>query len=71
LWEHPVLDARPVEVFRDLYPQGENYLVSPAEKKPYRVRRGGLVFTACSAGDLPVMVQVSQTDCLNPVTERE
>jgi len=48
------LDARPVKVFRDLYPQGENYLVSPAVKKPYRIRRGDLVFTACSTGDLPV-----------------
>lgn len=47
------LDAKPVEVFRSLYPKGDNYIVSPAVKTPYRVRRGGLVFTACSTEDLP------------------
>ncbi len=47
------LDARPVEAFRDLYPQGENYIVSPAVIKSYRVRRGGLLFTACSTWNLP------------------
>ncbi len=47
------LDAKPVEVFRSLYPEGENYIVSPAVKKPYKVRRGDLVFTACTTGDLP------------------
>jgi len=47
------LDAKPVEAFRDLYPEGDNYIVSPAVKKPYRVRRGDLVFTACSTRDLP------------------
>jgi len=48
------LDTKATEAFRALYPQGENYLVSPAVKKPYRLRRNGLVFTACSTGDLPV-----------------
>ncbi|MFQ5638907.1 MAG: ATP-binding protein [bacterium] len=47
------LDPRPVEVFRSLYPKGENYIVSPAVKKPYKVRRGDLVFTACTTRDLP------------------
>lgn len=47
------LDAKPLEAFRELYPQGKNYLVSPAVKAPYRVRRGNLVFTVCSTGDLP------------------
>ncbi|HED18830.1 MAG TPA: ATP-binding protein [Gammaproteobacteria bacterium] len=47
------LDAKPVKAFRDLYPEGKNYLVSPAVKAPYRVRRGKLVFTVCSTGDLP------------------
>ncbi|HFQ14164.1 MAG TPA: ATP-binding protein [Gammaproteobacteria bacterium] len=46
-------DAKPVEVFRGLYPKGDNYIVSPAVKKPYKVRRGDLVFTACSTRDLP------------------
>lgn len=47
------LDAKPVEVFRELYPDGDNYIVSPAVKKPYRLRRGKLVFTACSTLNLP------------------
>lgn len=47
------LDAKPVEVFRSLYPQGDNYILSPAVKKPYKLRQGKLVFTACSTGDLP------------------
>ena len=40
------IDAAAVEVFRNLYPDGENYIVSPAVKKPYKIRRRGLVFTA-------------------------
>lgn len=47
------LDAKPVAAFRSLYPKGDNYVLSPAVKNPYRLRRGDLVFTACSAGDLP------------------
>ena len=47
------LDAKPVEEFRSLYPEGENYIVSPAVKKPYKIRRGDLVFTACTTRDLP------------------
>lgn len=47
------LDARPVAAFRGLYPNGDNYIVSPAAKKNYRVRRGGLVFTVCTTRDLP------------------
>jgi len=47
------LDAKPVEAFRSLYPKGDNYIVSPAVKKPYKVRRGDLVFTACTTRDLP------------------
>lgn len=47
------LDAKPVEAFRDLYPQGNNYIVSPSVKKPYQVRRGDRVFTVCSTRDLP------------------
>lgn len=47
------LDAKPVAAFRSLYPKGDNYVLSPAVKNPYRLRRGDLVFTACSAVDLP------------------
>ena len=47
------IDATPIKVFRDLYTEGENIIVSPAIKKPYKFRRGGLVFTACNTKDLP------------------
>ncbi len=47
------LETKPVEVFRSLYPEGENFVVSPAVKRPYKVRRGDLVFTVCSTKDLP------------------
>lgn len=46
------IDAKSVETFRGAYPKGENYIVSPAVKKPYRVRRGDLVFTVCTTGDI-------------------
>lgn len=42
------LNAKPIEVFRNSYPQGDNYIVSPAVRKPYQIRRGGLVFTVCT-----------------------
>ncbi len=47
------LETKPVEVFRSLYPEGENFVVSPVVKRPYKVRRGDLVFTVCSTKDLP------------------
>jgi predicted AAA+ superfamily ATPase len=46
------LETRPIESFRKLYPQGENYLISPAVRKPYRIRRGDAVFTVCTTGDV-------------------
>ena len=46
------LDAKSFNAFRELYPAGENYLLSPSVKKPYRIRRAELVFTVCSAQDL-------------------
>ena len=47
------LNAGPVEVFRRIYPEGENYVVTPLDRPPYRIRRGDLVFTVCSTRDLP------------------
>lgn len=47
------LDAKSFEVFRELYPDGDNYLISPVVKKPYKLRRGQMVFTVCSTRDLP------------------
>ena len=38
------LDGRAVRAFRALYPEGENFLLSPTVRAPYRIRRGGCVF---------------------------
>ena len=46
------LDATAVETFRGLYPEGANYIISPVAKTPYRIRRGGRVFTVCTTKDL-------------------
>lgn len=47
-------DVKPVEVFRSLYPKGDNYIISPSVKKSYKVRRGDLVFTVCTTKDIPL-----------------
>lgn len=41
-------EAKPVVAFRTLYPEGDNYILSPAARKPYRIRRDGLEFTVCA-----------------------
>lgn len=46
------LDTAAIETFRSLYPEGENFIVSPVVKTPYRVRRGGRVMTVCTTRDL-------------------
>jgi len=46
------LNTKPIEVFRKSYTQGDNYIVSPAVRKPYQVRRGGLIFTVCTTKDI-------------------
>ena len=40
--------AANLRAFRALYPQGENYAVSPVVKSPYKRRYGALVVTHCS-----------------------
>ena len=47
------LDAAPVAAFRSRHPGGENFVISPAVSKPYKFRRGGLVFTACGTNHYP------------------
>ena len=47
------LDPAGVETFRAAYPQGENYLVAPMVKEPYRQRCGTRVFTVCTTEALP------------------
>ena len=46
------LDTTAIETFRGLYPEGDNYIVSPAAKTPYRIRRSGRVMTVCTTRDL-------------------
>ncbi len=46
------LNISPIKAFRSFYSDGRNYIVSPAVKQPYRIRRGDLVFTVCSTKDL-------------------
>ena len=47
------VDAAPVEAFRALYPDGDNYVVSPAVKAPASVRHGKLIFTVVDTAALP------------------
>ncbi len=46
------LNVVPVLAFRKLYPKGENMIISPVVKKPYRIRRSDLVFKMCSTRDI-------------------
>ena len=47
------VDASSVQEFRKLYATGENIVVSPTVKEPYKFRRGDLVFTACNTRHYP------------------
>jgi len=47
------LNPEPIMAFRSLYPKGENILLSPLVKRPYRIRRSGMVFIVCSTRDMP------------------
>ena len=42
-----------VKAFRRRYPLGRDYIVVPAAKEPYRIRRGEREFTVCGTGGLP------------------
>ena len=46
------LDGRAARAFRAIYPAGENFLASPVVKEPYRIRRGGCVFTVRAPGPI-------------------
>ena len=45
------LDVTPIKAFRALYGEGRNIVISPSVKRPYKFRRGPLVFTACGTAD--------------------
>ncbi len=42
----------PVETFRSIYPDGENYIVSPHLKSAYRIRRNNIIHTVCTVKEL-------------------
>jgi len=42
-------NSESVRTFRSLYPKGYNYVVSPAVVKPYKIRRGELIFNVCKS----------------------
>ncbi|WP_420634268.1 ATP-binding protein [Candidatus Palauibacter sp.] len=42
-----------VEALRRRYPLGRNYVVVPAAREPYPIRRGGSEFTVCGTSHLP------------------
>ena len=46
------LNPAPIEAFRQLHPHGDNYIATPLALEPYTVRRGAVVFTVCSSGDI-------------------
>ena len=42
------LDAASLQAFRRIYPDGTNYVVTPLDREPCAIRRGGLPVTVCS-----------------------
>ena len=47
------LNPNAAAAFRKRYPEGDNYVVSPGATRPYRMRRGGMIWTVCTTRDLP------------------
>lgn len=41
-----------VRLFRNVYPEGRNFIVSPTARRPHRIRLRDLEFTVCDAPDL-------------------
>lgn len=46
------LEADALRVFRAIYPEGENVVVSPFVKEPYRMRKGTLEIRVCNTSHL-------------------
>ena len=46
------VEAKAIDAFRALHPEGNDYVVSPGVKQPYRIRRAGRVLTVCGTADL-------------------
>jgi len=46
------LNATGIQAFRQRYPEGKNFVAVPLARKPYQIRRKGLLFTVCTPRDL-------------------
>lgn len=53
-WDPAQADPRALKAFRERYPRGENFIVSPVSAPPHKRRLGGLEVTVCSPSGLPV-----------------
>jgi len=47
-WDPTAFDAAALHLFRKVYPNGVNYLVTPSGDPPYQIRRGDLELTVCT-----------------------
>ena len=54
------VNASVVGAFRDLYPEGRNFVVSPKVKKHYKIRRQDHAFTVCDTQDLSNLLESSK-----------
>ena len=46
------VEAKAIDAFRARCPEGNDYVVSPGVRQPYRIRRGGRVLKVCGAAHL-------------------
>ncbi len=52
------LKGSAISAFRALYPEGRNFIVSPAAKRHYTTRRGDLTATVCDTSDLAILMDL-------------
>jgi predicted AAA+ superfamily ATPase len=53
-WNSDALDSAALEVFREYYPKGRNYLVSPSGAPGYSKQFGSLEVRVCTPSELGV-----------------
>ena len=53
-WNPADCDPRGLKAFRELYPQGENFIVSPVNEPAHKRRLGGLEVTVSNPSGLPL-----------------
>jgi hypothetical protein len=46
-WDAGAFDAKALKVFREAYPKGDNYLLSPLTGRAYVKKISGLEITVC------------------------